>query len=642
MTSRDDSEERARRRSLRSILDDKEMRVELQRRAAESELGGLWDVDTGTLASLLENPEPEEAFKSRPLSEAIVRAIARPVLMVENDRVTLPTRSDVMSRRVRKYREAFEPALPSVGRVELVGHPALEWVGTGWMIEEGVVVTNRHVASEFARRDATGMGYVFIRNQGGAEVLPRIDFREEYRSVVAAEFRIEKVLYIAPHSETAPDVAFLRVVAEPGLRLPPPIEPVESVARNLRQRRLMAVVGYPARDSRSDSRLVDRIFGDIYDVKRFSPGEVMTVDHDAWFFEHDATTLGGNSGSVILDMQTGKALGLHYAGAHRKANYAVRIDTVLEMLRAAKGRTWVGGAPLHTQLQEKTRPAASYVATGYDERFLGPRVPLPKPAKTALREDLLKVGEGADPWRLDYTHFSVRMSSSRRLPMVTAVNIDGSSRRKLSRKGQVWFFDSRIDRRQQVGKEFYGPTSFDRGHMVRREDPVWGEPDEAARANEDTFHYTNAAPQMPGLNQREWLELEDYVLDNADALDLKVCVFTGPVFAAGDPVIQDVQVPLRFWKVAALVTADTGELNCAAYLLTQEDMLAEAFHYGRFKTYQVPLADVEALTGIGFGKALRDADNFALRQQDESVPTWSPGIQIYRPEDVRFPRRRSG
>ncbi|MCM5679709.1 DNA/RNA non-specific endonuclease [Schlegelella sp. S2-27] len=630
-------ERSARRRTMHSILLDKELRCELQRRAADNELGSQWDVDTRTLASLLDQPPEGDLFDSRPLSEAIVRAQARPVLLVENHRVTLPS-SHVLSRRIAKHAPTFEPALRSVGRVELVGHPELDWVGTGWMIEENVVVTNRHVADEFARRDATGLAYVFIRNQAGAEVLPRIDFHEEYRSVVAAEFRIDRVLYVAPHGEGAPDVALLSVVpGEAGAALPAPIQPVTSVVKALRKGRFVAVVGYPARDSRSDSRLMDRIFGDIYDVKRFAPGEVMTAQRDNWFFEHDATTLGGNSGSVILDLETGRALGLHYAGAHRKANYAVRVDTVLEMLHMARGRTLVPGAQPRLSLQEKQRPRKSYTATGYDERFLGVRVPLPKTAKD---DDLLVVSDAKDTTRLDYTHFSVRMSSSRRLPAVTAVNIDGSSRRKISRKGQVWFFDARIPRERQVGGEFYGPTGFDRGHMVRREDPVWGSPEEAARANEDTFHYTNAAPQHPGLNQREWLELEDYVLDNADAQDLKVSVFTGPVFAPADPVVRGVQVPMRFWKVAVLVEADTQQLACAAYLLSQETMVAEAFHYGRFKTFQVPLVQVEKLAGLHFGKALRDADRYADRIGPERVPRWLPGIEIRRPEDVRFPRRK--
>ena len=34
----------------------------------------------------------------------------------------------------------------------------------------------------------------------------------------------------------------------------------------------------------------------------------------------------------------------------------------------------------------------------------------------------------------------------------------------------------------------------------------------AGRAASKTFHYTNAAPQHGQLNQRTWLELEDFVL----------------------------------------------------------------------------------------------------------------------------------
>jgi len=67
---------------------------------------------------------------------------------------------------------------------------------------------------------------------------------------------------------------------------------------------------------------------------------------------------------------------------------------------------------------------------------------------------------------------------------------------------------------------------------TRRLDPVWGSDAVAKQADADTFCFTNACPQHKDLNQKEWLKLEDYVLDNSDAHDLKVCVLTGPVFAA--------------------------------------------------------------------------------------------------------------
>jgi endonuclease G len=38
---------------------------------------------------------------------------------------------------------------------------------------------------------------------------------------------------------------------------------------------------------------------------------------------HDSSTLGGNSGSVLIEVETGQVVGLHFAGEYLKANYAV-------------------------------------------------------------------------------------------------------------------------------------------------------------------------------------------------------------------------------------------------------------------------------------------------------------------------------
>ena len=54
---------------------------------------------------------------------------------------------------------------------------------------------------------------------------------------------------------------------------------------------------------------------------------------------HDCTTLGGNSGSVVLDLDSGKALGLHFSGRFLTTNYAVRADVV----KQAVGATFAAG-----------------------------------------------------------------------------------------------------------------------------------------------------------------------------------------------------------------------------------------------------------------------------------------------------------
>ena len=103
------------------------------------------------------------------------------------------------------------------------------------------------------------------------------------------------------------------------------------------------MIGYPARDSRiPDQQLVENIFGDVYDKKRLAPGQIILSA--AGDLEHDCSTLGGNSGSVVLDLASGQALGIHFAGRFLEANFAVPASVVAERLNAvlngeARGKT---------------------------------------------------------------------------------------------------------------------------------------------------------------------------------------------------------------------------------------------------------------------------------------------------------------
>ena len=61
----------------------------------------------------------------------------------------------------------------------------------------------------------------------------------------------------------------------------------------------VAVIGYPARDSRiPDQELMEQIFGDVFDKKRLAPGLVTRADRQT--VRHDCSTLGGNSGSAVV------------------------------------------------------------------------------------------------------------------------------------------------------------------------------------------------------------------------------------------------------------------------------------------------------------------------------------------------------
>ncbi len=266
------------------------------------------------------------------------------------------------------------------------------------------------------------------------------------------------------------------------------------------------------------------------------------------------------------------------------------------------------------------------MGAGYDPAFL--TVPVPLPVRRERPEDLLE---------LPYTHFTVVLDTARRLAATTACMVDGATLLDLER-GDDWFLDPRVPVGGQAGPELYARNDLDRGHLVRRRDPVWGPPDVARRANADTFAYTNAAPQAADFNQgmELWLGLEDHVLAYAESTDQRLVVVTSPVLAADDPLYRGVRVPRRFTKVVAWTTpavtsdvdtagggaATEGEvvLAAAGFVLDQTPQLddldvtaqreageAGVPPLGPFRSFQVPVADVEALTGLDLGP-LADAD----------------------------------
>ncbi|MBD8518955.1 DNA/RNA non-specific endonuclease [Plantibacter sp. CFBP 8804] len=281
--------------------------------------------------------------------------------------------------------------------------------------------------------------------------------------------------------------------------------------------------------------------------------------------------------------------------------------------------------------------------TGFDSGFLDLADPLqlPAPAEPAGLARLR---------RLDYTHFTVLLDPDRRLAAATAVDIDGAALLDLGR-GDDWHLDDRVPVEEQAGPELYARNDLDRGHLVRRRDPVWGPVEIARQANVDTFCYTNAAPQAADFNQslELWNGLEDLVLEYASAGRRRLSVFTGPVFADTDPLYRGVQIPRRFWKVAAW--SNDGALAASGYLLDQSAQLDDLDlgrtsaiddtqdattvpPLGPFRTFQLPILDLASVTGLDFG-SLASAD--VLEPAPATVrPDTDTWIELSSPSDLRF------
>jgi DNA/RNA endonuclease G (NUC1)/subtilisin family serine protease len=514
-----------------------------------------------------------------------------------------------------------------VGRIELKRLPEDVHVGTGWLVAEDIVVTNRHVAEFFSR--GSGRTAVLSKDPFGQPVPAQIDFREEHARQDASEFAVAEILLIEELDERFPDMALLKLRRN-GAGLPPPIEFLSTLPKI--GEATIAVVGYPAWDYRNDAATMQRLFGDIYGVKRLAPGQVSDAGQ-GFVFEHDCTTLGGNSGSVVLDAETGKAIGLHFAGEFGIRNLAVRAEKITARLaelhiQVAVPETFrrLGDVPAARELEAPPSPESYADRAGFARDFV-PGFAALEPGFANLAGDLAALVRGGTGTELKYTHFSVWMSRRRRLALCTAVNIDGTSLRRYARGADRWYPDPRIDAGAQVGNELYKSNRLDRGHLVRRLDPVWGEERAARQAMEDTFHYTNAAPQHEGLNQVTWNELEDYILDNAGAHDLKISVFTGPVFRPGDQIYRDIELPEEFWKIVVMARRETdGRLvpHATAYLLSQTDLLGNIeFAFGAYKTWQVPVALIEQRTQLDFA-ALRPYDPLDAGTREGPAPRPQP------------------
>lgn len=232
--------------------------------------------------------------------------------------------------------------------------------------------------------------------------------------------------------------------------------------------------------------------------------------------------------------------------------------------------------------------------SGYDDTFLGIPLPLPRPLET-------------DPVRLDYPRFTVLLDTTRRLAAMTGVNIDGETLREVLRSGR-WRLDRRVKNNTQAGAKIYSGNDLDRGHLVRRSDPGWGSAADALAATEATFFYTNAAPQAAVFNQSKqlWLGLEDHVLEYADAADQRVSVFTAPVLDPDDPEYRGLLIPRRFFKVAAWASTD-DQLAATGFVLDQSDLLdldeglLAVAPLGAYRTFQVPIGEIEQLAQVDLG-----------------------------------------
>lgn len=242
--------------------------------------------------------------------EAIILLEGRPPLFVQNgDFVMVPPEWTILD----DHRAAIRQNIARVGRIEVEGHPDFAWLGTGFLAGPDAIITNRHVAAEFAAAD--GPGWTF---QAGMSA--RLDFNEEHGALAPREFAITGIIGI--HDQH--DLAVLRVEPSGGSgNLPDPLVVASAPPGGVVGRKVY-VIGYPAWDGRrNDPAQMRQLFANTFDVKRLQPGQITDWPGRGEVIHHDCSTLGGNSGSPVVDLDTHQVVGLHFRGRYLVTNNAV-------------------------------------------------------------------------------------------------------------------------------------------------------------------------------------------------------------------------------------------------------------------------------------------------------------------------------
>lgn len=241
---------------------------------------------------------------------------------------------------LRRIKSKIREVTASVGRIDIPERP---WfAGTCFVVAEGLVITNRHVLEVIAKQDAAG-DWTFKWPEKTT-----VDFIAEDGAAATTKFKVTGVAYAGPDPINGTvnfahlDMAILRVdpASDAANPFPAPVT-FETDVLQPKSRRDLYVVGFSGQPQTwrfegtpwsgfETTQVMSTVFNDKFGVKRLAPGSVKIAasevpnDDKKWICAHDASTLGGNSGSCVVDLSGDgfRIVALHFAGVNRDRNWA--------------------------------------------------------------------------------------------------------------------------------------------------------------------------------------------------------------------------------------------------------------------------------------------------------------------------------
>ena len=241
----------------------------------------------------------------------------------------------------------LKAAVANVCRIDVILDPDLNFtqiVGTGFLVASNIVMTNNHVIIE-ARSELKAAGDGSADN----DVVRRLTLNFSAEDCVPQSAnRIVAVKRIR-FSHPSLDLALLEIEQPTFPTTPLRLRPAALASANLSS---VVVVGYPSAaevtgrpdaetDECQDNAEAANILGSPWKVRRIAPGRIVgdlnQLDERSHTptLRHDCTTILGNSGSPVIDLNTCQVVALHYREdpecdiSKREGNYAIPLNVLV-------------------------------------------------------------------------------------------------------------------------------------------------------------------------------------------------------------------------------------------------------------------------------------------------------------------------
>lgn len=281
-------------------------------------------IDNAASAKAWVNGKPPTPQKLEIVKE-IVRWYSRPVWVVCNGETWFPEDASKDFSDIVKRIGNLNQIANATGMVVTYDIPEMtrrgSHVGTAIAVAPNKILTNRHVIEEsyIGYQDTLSREWKLI-----SSIRAKITFPHQYercQAGTATPITVNVIKIDAVHESL--DLAILTTDG----KLPQHLEfPAKA---DMVDGDRISVIGYPSRPGDSATFLtpnqIDQVFQapDLrspFPAERIASGSVLFKEgsKEKGYFSYDATTWGGNSGSIVVSLVTGKILGLHSRGLQAK------------------------------------------------------------------------------------------------------------------------------------------------------------------------------------------------------------------------------------------------------------------------------------------------------------------------------------